>query len=86
MVTRGVLETLSLPAALRHGAEGVSNLGVVVTASEEVVLYALNTDYQSADAFTVYPVDVLSTEYYAAGSKDYACLIVCATEDSTTVR
>ena len=83
--TRGVIKTVLLNLNIRHYNDGVSNFGVVVRASEEVTVYGLNTDYQSADAFTAYPVDVLGTDHYAAVWSSAGGLVICATEDSTSV-
>ena len=62
-----------------------SNKGVWVVASREVSVYVVNKEAKSTDAYLALPVDVLSTEYYAATYTKDAELMVVATEDATQV-
>lgn len=63
-VTPGTVTTVALPSDARAtGADSIQNLGVRVTAGEEVSVYGLNRVSSSTDAFLGLPVDILGTSY-----------------------
>lgn len=84
-VTRGVMETISLDTALRAVNNGVNNNAVVVMATEDIIVYGLNSDSQSADAFTTYPVDALGDTYHVVVSDENPAVLVCGSQDNTMV-
>ncbi len=48
-----------------HVGEGLQNIGVVVSATDSISLFALNYTQNISDATVVLPVNNLGTEYYA---------------------
>jgi hypothetical protein len=67
-VTPGTVTSVSIPAtATVRSNDVVENLGIHVTAVEEVTVYGLNRLQATTDAFLGLPVDILGTEYIAMG-------------------
>jgi len=77
-------------AAAYSGSSGKSAKSIVVSATGEISLIAVNTANASAEATLVMPVERLGTEYiytglsYAGTGQNYGFFIVAA-EDNTTV-
>ena len=62
--------------------------GILITASDEVVIYGINKEQYSNDGFVGLPVDVLSDEYYAItwSPPNRQCeMMVVGVEDATSV-
>ncbi len=88
-VTPGSVTTVAIPAgAEMPGAEVKQDVGIHVTAADEVVVYGLNRLVFTTDAFLGLPSDVLGREYTmmawgpGAGPSEVG---VVATQDDTTV-
>lgn len=97
-VVPGQITTVILPNYVKLQGEytrvdGLEDLGIHITAGEEVTVYGLNRIEVTTDAFTTLPTDVLGTDYLVMGyvsgnavwsgySTEYA---VVATEDNTQV-
>ncbi|XP_071164730.1 uncharacterized protein [Mytilus edulis] len=64
-VTAGSVKQLFFSPSLRMSGSGSSSKGILVSASDEVVIYGVNKERFSNDAFLGVPTDVLGTEYYA---------------------
>jgi hypothetical protein len=85
-VQRGEIKTMTLPDNLIVFYTGLANSGVRVTASDDIVVYSINSILYSADAFTVFPVKVLGTEYYTANAPINSATLIVATQDNTEVK
>ncbi|XP_063430248.1 uncharacterized protein LOC134712536 [Mytilus trossulus] len=64
-VTAGTVKQLFFNPGLRMSGSSSSSKGILVSASDEVVIYGVNKERYSNDAFLGVPIDVLGTEYYA---------------------
>jgi hypothetical protein len=84
-VSKGVTVSVSLNKDLRGYLPELNDLGVDVMASDEIMVYVLNSNDQSADAFLAYPVDVLGREYHVMCRAPDCINLICAVEDATTV-
>ena len=87
-VKAGEVKQLFFPPGIRPvGSQKVSN-GIHILADDDVVIYAVNKEKFSNDAYLGVPVDVLGREYYAVTfyppSQQCEMLIV-GVEDSTSV-
>lgn len=65
-VTAGQVKQLFFSPDLRMSGSSFGNKGMLVTADDEVVIYGVNKETYSNDAFLGLPTDVLGTEYYAS--------------------
>lgn len=93
--TVGAVTTVTLPptAQLNLGDTGEKqNLGIHVTAADEVSVYGLNRIQFTTDAFLALPTDVLRSEYLVlgwqgpgGGSNGPSELAVLSTQDGTNV-
>uniref|UniRef100_K1PPW7 Hemicentin-1 n=1 Tax=Magallana gigas TaxID=29159 RepID=K1PPW7_MAGGI len=87
-VKAGEVKQLFFPPAIRPtGTQKVPN-GIHVLADDDVVIYAVNKEKYSNDAYLGVPVDVLGKEYYAVTyyPPSQQCeLLIVGVEDSTTV-
>lgn len=97
-VTPGQITTVVIPNYMKAQGEytrssGLEDLGIHVTADEEVTVYGINRVSVTSDAFTALPTDALGTDYlvmayvsgttaYYGDSTEYA---VVATQDNTQV-
>lgn len=61
-VTRGNVASVQITADIRGDGTSKANLGVYITATEDVTVYSVNKQLYSTDAFTGYPTDSLGTE------------------------
>jgi hypothetical protein len=60
------ITTVEVPKKARFLSDNaVSNLGIIVTAKDEITVYGLNQVKYSTDAFLALPSDTLGTEYIA---------------------
>ncbi|OWF44661.1 SCO-spondin-like [Mizuhopecten yessoensis] len=87
-VTAGTVKQLFFDPSIRLYSNEMSSKAVLVTADDEVVIYGVNKETYSCDAFLGLPTDVMGTEYYAVTyyppSRQCELLIV-GVNDSTTV-
>ncbi|XP_060071250.1 uncharacterized protein LOC132551155 [Ylistrum balloti] len=87
-VTAGTVKQLFFHPRIRLSGNEMSSKAVWITADEEVVIYGVNKETYSCDAFLGLPTDVLGTEYYAITyyPPSRQCeLLVVGVNDSTTV-
>jgi hypothetical protein len=92
-VVPGVITTVAIPtSALTTTTDGIADLGIHVTSTEEVAVYGLNYRQFSTDAFVGLPTDILSDDYlvlsYTSIGDDAgraSQFAVVATEDDTRV-
>lgn len=63
-VTAGVVKQLTFDVKLRLEGSVKQSKGILVSANDEVVIYGVNKQRYSNDAFLGLPTDVLGTEYY----------------------
>lgn len=87
-VTSGVVKQLFLTSDLRMSGSSKSDKGILVSADDEVVVYGVNKEQYSNDAFLGLPTDVLGMEYYAVTwyPPSQQCeLMVVGVIDGTTV-
>lgn len=87
-VTAGTVKQVLVSNSLRMAGSGKSSKGILVTGSDEIVVYGLNKEANSNDGFLALPVDVLSTTYYIVTywpSTYKTELLVVGIYDSTTV-
>ena len=58
--------TVALPIQAQWLTDnGISQLGVSITAQDDITVYGLNQQYSTTDAFLALPVDILGLEYMA---------------------
>ena len=91
-VVPGVVTTVLLPAnAVAVGSGVVQNIGIHVTASEEVSVYGLNRQQFTTDAYLGLPVDVVGSDTVVLGYRDLpnfnllSQYLVVATRNGTQV-
>ncbi|XP_071171034.1 SCO-spondin-like [Mytilus edulis] len=88
-VTAGVVKQLFIDVNLRLEGTVKESKGILVSADDEVVIYGVNKQTKSNDAFLGLPVDVLSDEYFAVTYYPpyrKAQLCVVGVSDSTNVQ
>ncbi|XP_033759595.1 A disintegrin and metalloproteinase with thrombospondin motifs adt-1-like [Pecten maximus] len=87
-VTAGTVKQLFFHPRVRLSGNEMSSKAVLISADDEVVIYGVNKERYSCDAFLGLPTDVLGTEYYAVTyyppSRQCELLIV-GVNDSTSV-
>ncbi|KAK3094797.1 hypothetical protein FSP39_006366 [Pinctada imbricata] len=87
-VTAGGVKQLFIDNSYRNIKTGMSQKGILVTSSDEIVIYGVNKERNSNDAFLGLPTDVIGTEYYAttyAPATRYCLILVVGVHDNTTV-
>ncbi|KAJ8316655.1 hypothetical protein KUTeg_005793, partial [Tegillarca granosa] len=87
-ITAGQVKQLFFEPQIRMSGTSLSAKGIWVTADDEVVIYGVNKETYSNDAFLGLPVDVLGDEYYVAcwWPPSRQCeLLVVGTQDGTSV-
>ncbi len=92
-VTANVVTTVSIPlAAMPVGIDVIQDLGIHVTALEEVTVYGLNQRPFSSDAFMGLPTDAIGSDYFImtyenqnSSGLSRSQFGVVATEDNTVV-
>ena len=88
-ITAGQVKQLKFSNTLRASGTELSNKGILITATDEVIIYGINKEYYSNDGFLGLPTDVLGKEYYAttyAPVSNYYCqILVIGVYDNTNV-
>lgn len=90
-VTPGVVTSVVLPSNAQVAtSDSIGNLGIHVSAQEEVSVYGLSRQRATTDAFLGLPTDILGTEYINLGYKNSNVVNgtqfgIVATQDNTTV-
>ena len=87
-VTRGVVHRVVVDQHFRLNQTELSTKGIYISADEEVVVYGVNRELYSDDAYLALPTDVLGKEYYTvsyAPSYYYCEFAVIGAHDHTRV-
>ncbi|XP_071168590.1 uncharacterized protein [Mytilus edulis] len=87
-VIAGSVKQLFINLKLRLNGSVKEKKGILVTATDEIVIYGVNKQDYSNDAFLGLPIDVLAMEYYTVTYYPpyrRAQICVVGVEDSTTV-
>ena len=87
-VTAGDVKRVNINPGLRLKGIVKEKKGILVTADEEIVIYGVNKQSYSNDAFLGLPTDVLGTEYYTVTyypPSRWTQICIVGVEDSTTV-
>ena len=87
-ITAGQVKQVSISNKLRMYNTGKEAKGIRVDASDEVVVYGVNMETYSCDAFLAFPIDVLGKEHYGVMHHPTSYIgeiMVVATEDGTSV-
>ena len=87
-ITAGKVKQLTFSNKFRLTGTEMSNKGILVTASDEVVVYGVNKERYSNDGFVGLPTDVIGKEYYAstyAPAYRYCLILVVGVHDRTRV-
>nr|XP_034327535.1 uncharacterized protein LOC105323126 [Crassostrea gigas] len=87
-VIAGKVKQLILDYRIRMIGSSKESKGILVKASDEVVVYGVNKEKYSNDGFVGLPVDVMSDEYYVitwAPPYRQCEMLVIGAEDSTSV-
>jgi len=84
-VRPGSVTKIELPDSIefRFGTR-IENKGIHITATEEIVVYGLNQQRATTDAFTNIPTDALGTEYMVSAYND-GLIGVVATQNNTNI-
>lgn len=84
----GTVKQVLFSNALRMTGSGKSSKGILITGSDEIMVYGMNKEEYSNDGFLGLPVDVLGTTYYIVTywpSSRMTELLVVGVHDSTSV-
>ncbi|OWF49489.1 Hemicentin-1 [Mizuhopecten yessoensis] len=87
-VTAGVVKELSFSPLIRMSGTNMDSKGILISADDEVVIYGVNKETYSCDAFLGLPTDVLGKEYLAITyyPPSQQCeILIAAVNDSTSV-
>ena len=84
-VSRGNIELLYVTTDIRGEGVQLGDLGVYISASEEITVYSVNKEVYSTDAFIAYPIDSLGDDYIAATWTKVPEIMVAAVTDATTI-
>ncbi|XP_021355593.1 IgGFc-binding protein-like [Mizuhopecten yessoensis] len=87
-VTAGVVKELSFSPLIRMSGTNMDSKGILISADDEVVIYGVNKETYSCDAFLGLPTDVLGKEYLAITyyPPSRQCeILIAAVNDSTSV-
>ncbi|MGV3657784.1 MAG: MopE-related protein [Chitinophagaceae bacterium] len=90
-VTPGTVTSVSLPTGAQiSSSDVVQNLGIHVTAAQEVTVYGLNRAEATTDAFLALPTDILGTEYVNLGYQNVNIvnatqMAIVASQNNTSV-
>ena len=87
-VTAGQVHQLTFSNKLRSVGTEMGTKGILVKASDEIVIYGFNKEKYSNDGFLGFPTDVLGKDYYAVcikAKKYYTLILVVGVYDNTNV-
>ena len=88
-ITRGQVQKVVINKALKAVGSGKSTKAILVSATDEVVVYGVNKEGSSTDGYLALPTDVIGTSYYLttmAPPSDYPSeLMVVGVEDGTSI-
>ncbi|XP_062607186.1 uncharacterized protein LOC134268975 [Saccostrea cucullata] len=63
-VTSGIVKQVNISSSLRMSGTSLSSKGLLIEASNEIVVYGFNKEPFSNDAFLAIPCDAIGTEYF----------------------
>ncbi|XP_013401799.1 IgGFc-binding protein [Lingula anatina] len=63
-LTAGTVKQFNIPKELRQVETGLERKAILVEATDDVVVYGVNKELFSNDAFLAYPTDTLGMEYF----------------------
>ncbi len=84
----GVVQSVTFPGSLQMSGSGISAKGIMVTASDDIVVYGLNRGQTSCGGFLAYPINALGYDYYTISwwpPSTKTQLGIVASEDNTIV-
>ena len=87
-ITRGDVRKLTLNKAFRNKGSGKTTKGILVSATDEVIVYGVDMESHSIDGYLGIPTDVIGSEYYIttyAASVSYSQFLIVGVTDSTSV-
>ncbi|KAJ8310861.1 hypothetical protein KUTeg_012726 [Tegillarca granosa] len=87
-VIAGTVKQLNIKSDIRLIGTSMEAKGILVTSDQEIVVYGVNKDRYSNDAYVSLPTDVLGTDYFAVCwyPQTRQCqILIAATQDNTTV-
>ncbi|XP_069114974.1 uncharacterized protein [Argopecten irradians] len=87
-VSYGMVKQVHFPNNIRMVGSSLDKKGILVTSDDEIVIYGVNKEKYSADAFLGLPVDVLDDDYYIMTyypPTDQCELLVVGVENNTAV-
>ncbi|XP_063431053.1 uncharacterized protein LOC134713693 [Mytilus trossulus] len=84
-VTRGNIEKITITMNLRGADVELGNKGVLVEATEEITVFAVNKELYSTDGFVGFPTDTLGTEYVLITWSEDGQFMVVGVTDGTTI-
>ena len=73
-VSLGSVKKFNIPYTLREKGTTLSSKSLFITADADIVVYGVNKEIYSADAFLALPLDVLGKNYYAGISQMVHCI------------
>lgn len=85
VVHKNRVESVSISAAVMCSVDGLESKGVHVVAEQDIIVYAINKQNYSTDAFLVLPVDTLGQEYYVVSWGERSAFIIVGIEDETQI-
>ncbi|XP_021353607.1 uncharacterized protein LOC110450424 isoform X1 [Mizuhopecten yessoensis] len=87
-VSYGMVKQVHLPNNIRVVGSSKDTKGVLIRSNDEIVIYGVNKEKFSCDAFLGLPVDVLGTEYYIVTyypPSDQCELLIVGVDNNTAV-
>ncbi|XP_062574881.1 IgGFc-binding protein-like [Saccostrea cucullata] len=88
VITHGVVHRVAVDQDFRLNHTELSTKGISISADEEIVVYGVNREVYSDDAYLALPTDVLGKEYYTISyspSYYYCVFAVIGVHDHTRV-
>lgn len=64
-ISLGSVKKFNIPYTMREKGTTISSKTLFITSDADVVVYGVNKEVYSADAFLALPLDVLGRKYYA---------------------
>ena len=72
------MKKFNIPYTLREKGTTMTSKSLFVTADQDVVVYGVNKETYSADAFLALPLDVLGKKYYVGKKLLYKFVSECS--------
>ncbi|XP_062620365.1 uncharacterized protein LOC134281944 [Saccostrea cucullata] len=87
-ISKGQVKQLFLDQNIRMDGSAKGTKGILIRATDEVVVYGINKELYSCDGFVALPTDVISNDYYVVSwypSTYQSQLLVVGAHDGTSV-